>query len=161
MAGVTASGLFSQSAIIARDKPHANHHDKASPTSTAESACGNTTRNLSSLSNASYTSDHHQEKIRIVEDENQIMTYSGDRSYTQSQDMTVNNQGTLHAFTVALALSIHSIFEGLAFGLQDTVNQVCKYVHCKYICNTHVPSVGSYPINPTPVFSIQHEYAVV
>jgi len=34
----------------------------------------------------------------------------------------------LHAFTVSLALSVHSIFEGLALGLEDGTSQVRTYV---------------------------------
>ena len=35
-----------------------------------------------------------------------------------------SNQSNLHAFTVALALSVHSIFEGLALGLEEETSQV-------------------------------------
>ena len=125
--GVTASGIFSQSPITIEDKPH---RSKASHPSMAESTCDNTVRSSSPPSNISHAdiSDHHQERIRIVEDDNRMITYSGDsRSYSQSQVMAVKSQGTVHAFTIALALSVHSIFEGLAFGLQDTMNEVCKY----------------------------------
>ena len=95
----------------------------------AESTCDNIIKTSSPLSNISQAdiSDRRQERIRIIEDDNQIITYSGDsQSYSQSQVITVKSQGTLHAFTIALALSVHSIFEGLAFGLQDTMNQVCS-----------------------------------
>ena len=128
--GVTASGLFSQSAVTAGDKPH--HRSRASRSSMAESTCDNIIRSSSPLSNTSHadTSDRHQERVKIVEDHNQMITYSGDsQSYSGSQAMTLKSQGTLHAFTIALALSVHSIFEGLAFGLQDTMNQVCMHVY--------------------------------
>ena len=51
-------------------------------------------------------------------------------SYSQSEEMIMKNHNTLHAFTIALALSVHSIFEGLAFGLQDTITHVCKMHMC-------------------------------
>ena len=35
-----------------------------------------------------------------------------------------SNLSNLHAFTVALALSVHSIFEGLALGLEEETSQV-------------------------------------
>jgi len=38
----------------------------------------------------------------------------------------------LHAFTVALALSIHSIFEGLALGLEEDSHQVCTHLSVTY-----------------------------
>ena len=72
-------------------------------------------------------------KVCIKESENQMITYSKDKGYSQSQAMIVADKGTLHAFTVALALSVHSIFEGLAFGLQNSTSQVCEYVHCNYV----------------------------
>jgi len=37
---------------------------------------------------------------------------------------TVRKRSNLHAFTVALALSVHSIFEGLALGLEEQTSQV-------------------------------------
>ena len=51
-------------------------------------------------------------------------------SYIESEEMIMKNHNTLHAFTIALALSVHSIFEGLAFGLQDTITHVCKMHMC-------------------------------
>ena len=69
--------------------------------------------------------DHQNKKVNIKESDNQMITYSKDKSYSQSQVMIVTDKGTLHAFTVALALSVHSIFEGLAFGLQRSTSQVC------------------------------------
>ena len=56
--------------------------------------------------------------------------YSEERtySYIQSEEMMVKNQSTLHAVTIALALAVHSVFGGLAFGLQETKNQVRMYV---------------------------------
>ena len=51
-------------------------------------------------------------------------------SYIEGEEMIMKNQSTLHAFTIALALSVHSIFEGLAFGLQDTITHVCKMHMC-------------------------------
>ena len=122
LSGVTASGLFSQSAITTKNKPL---DVKTSPNSSAETFCDNSMRNSSLPSNVD-TNDHRQERIEIMEARNQMIIYSGDRSYDESQVMTVKSQGTLHAFTVALALSVHSIFEGLAFGLQDSINQVCN-----------------------------------
>lgn len=77
------------------------------------------------------TNNECQDKIVCMkESDNQLITYSKDKGYSQSQVMIVTNKGTLHAFTVALALSVHSIFEGLAFGLQNSTSQVCEYVYC-------------------------------
>ena len=84
------------------------------------------------------TSDDHQDKIvNFKESNNQMINYLGDKSYNQSQVMIVTDKGTLHAFTVALALSVHSIFEGLAFGLQSSTTQVCMYVCTStHLCST-------------------------
>ena len=120
--GITASGLFSQSLITNRIKPHTICRAKTSP-DLSQSVCDN----VKDLINESYsdTSNNHQEKIKIRETNNQLISYSGDKSYSQSQVMTVIERGILHAFTVAVALSVHSVFEGLAFGLQDSINDVC------------------------------------
>ena len=40
---------------------------------------------------------------------------------------TVTKRSSLHAFTVALALSVHSVFEGLALGLEEETGQVQIY----------------------------------
>ena len=56
------------------------------------------------------------------------------RSYPSVEDIqdevteVMKSGGILHAFAVALALSVHSVFEGLAFGLQDTIDDVCEYL---------------------------------
>jgi len=42
--------------------------------------------------------------------------------------MTIAKKSGLHAYTVALALSVHSIFEGLALGLEEETDQVGKCV---------------------------------
>ena len=67
------------------------------------------------------------------------------RNYPSVEDIqdevteVMKSGGILHAFAVALALSVHSVFEGLAFGLQDSIDDVCKYlisascVFCMYI----------------------------
>jgi len=41
---------------------------------------------------------------------------------------TVTKRNSLHAFTIALALSVHSIFEGLALGLEDETSTVHIYL---------------------------------
>jgi len=40
--------------------------------------------------------------------------------------MTLAKRSSLHAYTVALALSVHSVFEGLALGLEEETSQVRK-----------------------------------
>jgi len=40
--------------------------------------------------------------------------------------MILAKRSSLHAYTVALALSVHSIFEGLALGLEEKTDQVGK-----------------------------------
>ena len=42
---------------------------------------------------------------------------------------TVTKRSNLHAFTVALALSVHSIFEGLALGLEEQTSQVRNSIY--------------------------------
>ena len=130
--GVTASGLFSQSLVTNRVKPHAIRRTKTSPDLSSSSI-----RSSSPLVNNADCTDTNNncqdKKVCIKESENRMITYSKDKSYSQSQTTIVTDKGTLHAFTVALALSVHSIFEGLAFGLQKSTTQVCEYVHCKYV----------------------------
>ena len=134
--GVTATGLFSQSLITTRLKPpHAIRRTKTSP-DLSSSIC-DSIRSSSPLMNAADctgTNNECQDKKGCIKDsDKQSITYSEDKSYSQSQVMIVTDKGTLHAFTVALALSVHSIFEGLAFGLQNSTSQVCEYVQCKYV----------------------------
>ena len=119
--GVTASGLFSQSLVTSRIKPPTICRAKTSP-----DLSQSLSNDIQDLSNESYsdTIGNRQEKIEIRETDNKIITYSGDKSYSQSEVMTVMERGTVHAFTVAVALSVHSVFEGLAFGLQDSINDV-------------------------------------
>ena len=117
MLGATASGIFSQTVAATRND---NRHTK-SPESTE-------------FKNLSIPSDDvsHQERVKIA-NKNEMITYSKERSYSQSEEMIMKNHNTLHAFTVALALSVHSIFEGLAFGLQDTISHVCKMHTCMQV----------------------------
>ena len=68
-------------------------------------------------------------RVNIKESDNRMVIFSDKKSNSQSQVVMVTDRGALHAFTVALALSVHSIFEGLAFGLQKSINQVSKFVH--------------------------------
>ena len=71
------------------------------------------------------------------------------RSYPAVEDSqdevteVMKSGGILHAFAVALALSVHSVFEGLAFGLQDSIDDVCEYLipatcvfcmYCTFMC---------------------------
>ena len=86
------------------------------------------TRNANPRSSSPNNDVRRQEKIKITENKRELASYSKERTY-DSEETIMENRGTLHAFTVALALSVHSIFEGLAFGLQGTVNQVCTNVH--------------------------------
>ena len=117
--GVAASGIFSQSAGI--KSPTTVHHDSSFP---GLSQKGHD--NVSSLptSNAvtADTSGGRQETIKLLENK----TSSQEEGYSEIEDAQAMKRGTLHALSVAFALSVHSIFEGLAFGLQDTINDVCK-----------------------------------
>ena len=118
--GLTASGIFSKTVATTKfDDPRVKSPDSAE------------SKALPSDDNVS-----HQERIKITDSNRELITYSKERSYSESQEWAVKNQGALHAFTIALALSVHSIFEGLAFGLQDTVNQVCTntYTACMLVC---------------------------
>ena len=125
LAGVTESGLFSQLSATIRDKPDVNHCAKTPPNST-EPACDDNMKGSSPLSDLRHddTNEAHQKTVEIMETDNEMITYSVDKNYSDSQILIAKSQGTFHAFTVALALSVHSIFEGLAFGLQDTINEV-------------------------------------
>ena len=60
------------------------------------------------------------DKVQFSEN-TQLLTYSVDKS---SSVEVVMERSTLHAFTVALALSVHSVFEGLAFGLEEQISNV-------------------------------------
>jgi len=60
------------------------------------------------------------EKVQFSE-KTQLLMYSVDKS---SSVEVVMERSTLHAFTVALALSVHSVFEGLAFGLEEQISNV-------------------------------------
>lgn len=152
--GVTATGLFSQSLITTRLKPpHAIRRTKTSP-DLSSSICDSIKSSSPLMNGADCTDTNNECQDKIVcmkESDNQLITYSKDKGYSQSQVMIVTNKGTLHAFTVALALSVHSIFEGLAFGLQNSTSQVCEYVYCKYVhtcafaylCTMYVHNVKS------------------
>ena len=61
---------------------------------------------------------------------------------------TVTKRSSLHAFTVALALSVHSIFEGLALGLEDENSKVL-FNTCHSINHT-VCILLKIPRSPTP-----------
>lgn len=117
LVGVTASGLFSQSSV----KPHAIHHSKSSP---ELSQSNNNIKSFSpsNVSNADASGDH-QESIKLLGSNNVLKNYPG-LEYSQSQVTQAMKSGILHAFAVAFALSVHSIFEGLAFGLQESMNDV-------------------------------------
>ena len=117
--GVTASGLFSQTSSV---RPATLHKAKSSP-DIMQPVHNNANSSSPLIDTGHDDSDIHQ-GVRIKENKNNLITYSGEKSYSQSEVQIVMERGTLHAFTVALALSVHSVFEGLAFGLQDTVNEV-------------------------------------
>ena len=128
--GVTALRIFSQSVISTRDD---NHHTQKS---------SNLTESISlSLPSDVDKNVSHEKRVEIAETDNELITYLKERSDNQNQEMIMENKGTLRAFTVALALSVHSIFEGLAFGLQDTINKVCINVHEYVHARSYVSAV--------------------
>ena len=110
--GAAASGIFSQSTGV---KPsHANS------TPNLSQSAGDNMKSSSALHNES-----NAETVHILEHNNPMEGYSRtDNSYNQNQVVQTMQRGVFHAFAVAFALSVHSIFEGLAFGLQDSVNDV-------------------------------------
>jgi len=61
-----------------------------------------------------------------------LLENTGEASHSsESGDVkTLTKRSSLHAFTVALALSIHSIFEGLALGLEEQTSQVRNNIYC-------------------------------
>ena len=132
--GITASGLFSRSLMTFKVKQRAIHQGETSPNLklssnlTSSSSCDNM-RSSSPLVNDDCTeqNDEHQDKrVNIKESDNRMVIFSDDKSNSQSQVVMVTDRGALHAFTVALALSVHSIFEGLAFGLQKSIYKSSK-----------------------------------
>ena len=123
--GITASGLFSQSAGT---KPHAVRRTKSSPDL---SQSNDDIKVQSNASNAD-TSGGHQERNKVSENNIQLKNFPASE-YSQSQVTQAMRSDILHAFTIAFALSVHSVFEGLAFGLQEDMNNVCEYVLCMYV----------------------------
>ena len=122
--------MFSQSVMAARDD---NSHVQTS---------SDLTESISlSLSNDVDKNVSYGKRIEIAETDNELITFLKETSDSQNQEIIMKNQSTLHAFTVALALSVHSIFEGLAFGLQDTINQVCKNVHAYMHARSYISTV--------------------
>ena len=102
-------------------KPHIVRRIKSSP----DLSQSNNHIKSSAPNNASNTdaSGDHQEKINLLDNNIGLKNYPGlDNSQDQvTQAMRIS---ILHAFAVAFALSVHSIFEGLAFGLQESMNNV-------------------------------------
>ena len=98
------------------------HHYGSIPGS-SQNGHDNVTSLPTSNATTADTSGGRQESIKLLEDKklSQVESHGDDNEVAQAM-----KRGTLHALSVALALSVHSIFEGLAFGLQDTVNDVCK-----------------------------------
>ena len=115
--GVTASGLFTQPAGI---KSHAVHRAKSSP----DLSQSNNDIKVQGNASKADTSGGHQEKNKLLENDTQLKNYPG-LDLSQSQVTQAMKSGILHAFAVAFALSVHSVFEGLAFGLQEDMNDVC------------------------------------
>jgi len=66
-------------------------------------------KNNNNTKNSSEATQHSEASLHLIE--------NGDVT-------TVTKRSSLHAFTVALALSVHSIFEGLALGLEDETSKV-------------------------------------
>ena len=66
---------------------------------------------------------------------------------------TVTKRSSLHAFTVALALSVHSVFEGLALGLEEETGQV--QIYCVIIFIIEVDRYHFLPIISIQVFVLK------
>ena len=139
LSGVTASGIFSVSLAATRLRRHPVRRTKTAPD--LNIVAGTLNGGERSLSPTLSENDHqrsferHQsmpgyvvveeaaeqhEKVQFSE-KAQLLTYSADKSTSVE---VVMERSTLHAFTVALALSVHSVFEGLAFGLEEKMNNV-------------------------------------
>ena len=120
--GVTASGLFSQSSAV---RSPAVRRAKSTPnlSDSSGSIKGSSPNKASNVK----TDFSHQETVHLLSDNAQMRNYP---TLEDSEDLMadVMNTGILHAFAVALALSVHSVFEGLAFGLQDSIDDVCEYL---------------------------------
>ena len=110
--GVAASGIYSPTTV---------RHYGSIPGSSQK---GHDSMSSPPPSNAATddTSDGGQESIKLMENK----AFSQEEGYSEIEVAQAMKRGTLHALSVAFALSVHSIFEGLAFGLQETVNDVCK-----------------------------------
>ena len=102
-------------------KPHVVRRTKSSP----DLSQSNDHIKSSAPNNARSTdaSGDHQEKINLLDNNIGLKNYPG-LDYSQDQVTQATKIGILHAFAVAFALSVHSVFEGLAFGLQENMNDV-------------------------------------
>ncbi|XP_065902856.1 zinc transporter ZIP1-like isoform X2 [Dysidea avara] len=63
-----------------------------------------------------------QETTELIESTHLLNT----DSTNDTRVITSTKRSNLHAFTMALALSVHSIFEGLALGLEEQTSQVLQ-----------------------------------
>jgi len=62
---------------------------------------------------------------------------SGATESPEDGDVTiVTKRSSFHAFTMALALSVHSVFEGLALGLEEETDEVSTTTSLYCISNT-------------------------
>ena len=125
--------MFSQSSAV---RSPAVHHAKSTPN--LSHASGNIKGSLPNKANNVKTDFNHQKTVHFSDNNAQLRNYAVVED-GQDQVTEVMKSGILHAFAVALALSVHSVFEGLAFGLQDSIDDVCEHlipascVFCMYI----------------------------
>ena len=136
--GVTASGLFSQSSAV---RSHAPAVRRAKSTPNLSHSSGSIKSSLPNKASNTEADFSHQETVHLLGNNAQSRNYP---TVEDSQDQVTDMKpGILHAFAVALALSVHSVFEGLAFGLQDSIDDVCEHLisatcvvcmYCTFMC---------------------------
>ena len=117
--------MFSQSFRIKSNVRRA----KSTPNLTQSS--DNAKNSLSNKASNIEAGYNHQETVHLLENDTRLRNYTAVED-SQDEMTQVMQSGILHAFAVALALSVHSVFEGLAFGLQESIDDVCEY--STYVC---------------------------
>ena len=99
---------------------------RATSTPNLTQTSDNANDSLSNNSSDAEAGYGHQETGHLLENNNRLKNYPA-LDDSQDEITQIMKSGILHAFAVALALSVHSVFEGLAFGLQDSVDDVRSY----------------------------------